>query len=120
VKINLGEVTGDLVSFTCASGAASGIWRGNALYAALPGASFDIEFTLSRATMELTAEREYSLRSDGGRVTLVGQIESVDPDGIGFFRMGGLTIVTTPFPAGAWISIQLAERDLEICPYERL
>jgi hypothetical protein len=120
MHITVEAVRGDIVSFTCAAGAASGIWRDNVRHPPVPGASYLIELTLSGATMDLTKERVPAVRCHGRRVTLVGQLEAVDPDGVGYFRLEGLTLLETTFPAGAWIEIDVAERGLQIFPHDRL
>lgn len=108
-----------LVEFSCSAGGAVGAWLSGGVS---PGQELDVELDFEdRLRMGRNAAAasvgEFRLRQHGEQAVLEGMVESLDDDGLLYFRLGDdclMMVDSAPgeFSIGDWIRIHCAGEKL--------
>ena len=117
-----------IVFFSSQAGDGIGEWK-DTKYQLRTGDSYDIEFTISEqlridVNLRRSQHREYIIRAVSGSIEFAGVVESVDEDGVFYFRLGRDCLVLLGpvlngnVASGDWIEVMVPIKAVEIYPYD--
>lgn len=108
--------------FNCSVGSASALWNNEC--PPIAGHEYDIEFdigaTLERSLNAFTSEvHRYYVKSSDDEVEFNGVVESVDDDGMTYFRLADDCLIMIEskkgsISSGEWLNVRLKLKDVEI------
>ena len=114
-----------MVRFSCCAGSAVGRWIGSALPSA--GHSYDVELDfegiLDRGENTVaSSETRFLISEREDEVVLNGSVDSVDADGLVYFRLGVDCLVMVDarageFSEGEWLEVSCRPEHLHLTPF---